>query len=156
MTALDLTWRDGATGDALQATDWRADQLAALDRATMPQIPVIGAADVRRVSAGLDVWDAWPLQLLDGRTAKFDGRALWMTLSAPVMAVKESAVSFDSNAARSSGTMIVIASDPPTYGISTARHPLPRGSAAHPLEESRSQPARPEPPRRRLAADRAE
>jgi len=31
MTALDLTWRDGATGDALQATDWRADQLAALE-----------------------------------------------------------------------------------------------------------------------------
>jgi len=37
-------------------------------------------------------------------------------LSAPVIAAKESAERVDSNAARSSGTMIVIASDPPTYG----------------------------------------
>ncbi len=85
MTALDLARRDGATHGALQVTDWTADQLAGLDRATMPQIPVIGPADVRRVSAELDVWDAWPLQLIDGRTAKFDGRAVWMALSAPVM-----------------------------------------------------------------------
>ena len=85
MTALDLNWRDGATGDALQVTDWTADQLAGLDRARMPQIPVIGPADVRRVSADLDVWDAWPLQRIDGRTARFEGRAVWMALSAPVM-----------------------------------------------------------------------
>lgn len=85
MTALDLAWRDGATHGALQVTDWTADQLAGLDRETMPQIPVIGPSDVRRVSDDLDVWDAWPLQRIDGRTATFDGRAIWMALSAPVM-----------------------------------------------------------------------
>jgi levansucrase len=85
MTALDRTSRDGATKAAPHVTDWTAAHLAGLDRATMPQVPVIGPADVRRVSDDLDVWDAWPLQLVDGRTALFDGRAVWMALSAPVM-----------------------------------------------------------------------
>jgi len=85
MTALDPACRDGATRAAPQVTDWTAQHMAGLDRAAMPQIPVIGPADVQRVSADLDVWDAWPLQLIDGRTALFDGRAVWMALSAPVI-----------------------------------------------------------------------
>jgi levansucrase len=35
------------------------------------------------VLPGIDLWDMWPVQLVDGLTARFDGAILWMVLSAP-------------------------------------------------------------------------
>ena len=46
-------------------------------------IPRIGAADVRPLVPGLDLWDCWPLTHPDGRTALVHGRRFWFFLSAP-------------------------------------------------------------------------
>ena len=66
------------------AADWTADQVAAIDRSSLPVAPTIGPHDFRRVSSDLDVWDAWPLQDLGGAPASLpDGSTLWMALAAP-------------------------------------------------------------------------
>ncbi len=67
------------------AMRWRPADVAAIAGAPVATIPVIGAADVLPIIAGVDLWDAWPVQHRDGRTAKFDGAILWMMLSAPAL-----------------------------------------------------------------------
>lgn len=47
------------------------------------RIPTIGAADVRPLVPGLDLWDSWPLTHADGRTVDHAGRTWWFFLSAP-------------------------------------------------------------------------
>ncbi len=59
---------------------WTAAHVAAL--ADHRSAAIIAADSVRRVSAGLDVWDLWPVQEDDGAVAGFDGVELWMALSA--------------------------------------------------------------------------
>lgn len=49
----------------------------------LPQIPLVGEADVAPIMPGLDLWDCWPLAHEDGRTACLDGRTWWFFLSAP-------------------------------------------------------------------------
>jgi levansucrase len=66
------------------ATHWTAAQVAAIDAAPLPEIPVVTAHDVMPIVAGLDVWDAWPITDADGRIFIVDGTELWMMLSAPV------------------------------------------------------------------------
>ncbi|UVO53493.1 glycoside hydrolase family 68 protein [Sphingomonas sp. SUN039] len=63
-------------------THWRAADIARIDALPLPEIPVIGAAQAARVLDGIDLWDMWPVCLTDGTTAAFDGRTLWMILSA--------------------------------------------------------------------------
>ncbi|MEU4540710.1 glycoside hydrolase family 68 protein [Streptosporangium sp. NPDC023825] len=43
--------------------------------------PILGP--VEAALPGLDLWDMWPIQDEDGATALFDGRELWMGLTAP-------------------------------------------------------------------------
>lgn len=62
---------------------WRAADLATLDPATCPRAPALGAADVRRVDPGLDVWDAWPLADASGAPVPWRGGELWFALTAP-------------------------------------------------------------------------
>ncbi len=69
----------------LVTTDWLPAQVDKIRPGAQPAIPLITTADVRRVAPDLDVWDAWPVQLADGRVARFDGAGLWMGLAAPVM-----------------------------------------------------------------------
>jgi levansucrase len=64
---------------------WMAADVARIDVASAPTIPIIGAADIRPLIPGIDLWDSWPIQTRDGRTADFDGTTLWMMLSAPVL-----------------------------------------------------------------------
>jgi levansucrase len=64
---------------------WVAADVARIDAVSAPTIPIIGAEDVRPLIPGIDLWDSWPIQTRDGRTADFDGAALWMMLSAPVL-----------------------------------------------------------------------
>jgi levansucrase len=57
------------------------DRLAITPEVTIPSIPLNLP---RPLIPGLDLWDMWPAQLADGRTADFDGATLWFVLSAPV------------------------------------------------------------------------
>ncbi|MEV4804307.1 glycoside hydrolase family 68 protein [Nonomuraea sp. NPDC049421] len=52
--------------------------------------PVIGAASVRRILPGHDLWDLWPIQEENGATSVLEGRELWMALSAPALGHPES------------------------------------------------------------------
>ncbi|AJP74497.1 levansucrase [Sphingomonas hengshuiensis] len=62
---------------------WTAQHVAAIrdDEAALPRIAL---ADVARVSATIDIWDAWPVQDADGRPSALAGDAtLWMALASP-------------------------------------------------------------------------
>ncbi|WP_214104710.1 glycoside hydrolase family 68 protein [Acrocarpospora catenulata] len=45
--------------------------------------PILGPAEA--ALPGLDLWDMWAIQDEDGTTALFDGRELWMGLTAPAL-----------------------------------------------------------------------
>jgi levansucrase len=64
---------------------WAADDVAQIASGRVPTIPVIGETDVRHLIPGLDLWDSWPIQHRDGRTADFGGTTLWMMLSSRVL-----------------------------------------------------------------------
>ncbi len=66
-----------------QPTAWTAEDLSNLASGAQRAIPLIAAHDVVRLSPDMDIWDSWPIQNLDGTIADFDGRQLWMALSAP-------------------------------------------------------------------------
>ncbi len=69
-----------------ETSHWRAEHVAGLAR--VPQglaIPRVDPSLPRPLIEGLDLWDMWPVQLIDGRTARFDGWAVWMVLSAPIL-----------------------------------------------------------------------
>ena len=68
-----------------QAMLWLASDVARIADDNIPTIPVITSGDVRALIPGLDLWDAWPIQHRDGRTADFNGTALWMMLSSPAL-----------------------------------------------------------------------
>jgi levansucrase len=46
-------------------------------------LPLIVAADAAPILPDLDLWDCWPLELPDGKTANVDGPRWWFFLSAP-------------------------------------------------------------------------
>lgn len=64
---------------------WEARHVAAIGSLDGHSIPPVTAADLAPVIPDLDLWDLWPVQLVDGRTADFDGWSLWMILSAPIL-----------------------------------------------------------------------
>ncbi|MEP1430690.1 MAG: glycoside hydrolase family 68 protein [Rhizobiaceae bacterium] len=57
--------------------------MAAIARQNAPAIPPVTSLDGLPSIDGLDLWDLWPAQLIDGSTALFDGWTAWMILSAP-------------------------------------------------------------------------
>lgn len=63
------------------AARWTAVEVARIADAAVPTIPLIRADDVCPLIPGIDLWDSWPLQTPDGRTADFNGATLWMMLS---------------------------------------------------------------------------
>ncbi len=72
----------GSPGHA--ATRWVTPPSGQFETAGTSVAPVIGKADFARVAAGLDIWDAWPVQLADGSPADIgNGISLWMALGAP-------------------------------------------------------------------------
>jgi levansucrase len=68
-----------------QTARWSANDVARIAAANAPTIPVIAADDVRALIPGLDLWDSWPIQTRDGRTASIGGATLWMMLSSRVL-----------------------------------------------------------------------
>lgn len=68
-----------------QATLWTASAVARIGTSPVPTIAVITRENIRALIPGIDLWDAWPIQDRDGRTANFEGSTLWMMLSSPAL-----------------------------------------------------------------------
>ena len=66
-------------------TVWSARMVAAIADNLIPTAPLIDHATTRPVLPGFDLWDYWPVQERDGRTATIAGGTLFMLLSAPVL-----------------------------------------------------------------------
>uniref|UniRef100_B0SW97 Levansucrase n=1 Tax=Caulobacter sp. (strain K31) TaxID=366602 RepID=B0SW97_CAUSK len=63
---------------------WEAADVARIDRGRMDAAPLIVEADIVRIAADLDIWDAWPVQTRAGAPVEFgEGVTLWMALGAP-------------------------------------------------------------------------
>lgn len=63
---------------------WATADVARIDLQSVSAAPVIVEKDIVRVSADLDIWDAWPIQVQSGAPKAFDGgMTLWMALAAP-------------------------------------------------------------------------
>ena len=67
---------------AVETTQWVPAAVAAIKPAPAQTIPLV-AAGLPPPIPELDLWDLWPLQTADGRTADFAGWSLWFVLSAP-------------------------------------------------------------------------
>lgn len=67
-----------------EATRWTPAHVDAIAAQPYSTAPVIEAADVVPVADGIGVWDAWPVQTLDGAIHRTgDGTELWLALAAP-------------------------------------------------------------------------
>ena len=66
-------------------TKWSRAAVAQIAGRPVAVLPLIDPADVSPVLPGFDLWDYWPLQEHDGRTAVIAGGSLQMLLSAPVL-----------------------------------------------------------------------
>jgi levansucrase len=64
---------------------WTADQVSKIAAQSLPPIPIVTAANTAPLIPGLDLWDLWPVQTVDGKTADFNGWSVWMILSAPIL-----------------------------------------------------------------------
>ena len=60
---------------------WTPEAVAAIARAPLPEAPAIAAT--RPLLPGIDLWDYWPVQEIDGRVASIGGGTLYFLLSAP-------------------------------------------------------------------------
>lgn len=64
---------------------WTAHAVAAIADQPFATLPLIDRAAVVPILPGVDLWDYWPVQERDGRTAVIAGGTLHMLLSAPVL-----------------------------------------------------------------------
>lgn len=63
---------------------WQAPQGGDFVSPATSYAPLIRAHDFAAATPGLDIWDAWPVQLADGTPARLErGGILWMALGAP-------------------------------------------------------------------------
>ncbi len=66
-------------------TPWTPAHLDTLATRSCPAAPVIAAGDVVPVAAGIGVWDAWPVQTLNGAIyCTESGVELWLALATPL------------------------------------------------------------------------
>lgn len=71
-------------------TIWSRDAVASIAHQPFPHVPSIALSEITPILPGYDLWDYWPVQEQDGRTADIAGGALQMLLSAPVLLDPES------------------------------------------------------------------
>ena len=64
---------------------WTGEAVARIITAQFATAPAINPARVRPILPGFDLWDYWPVQERDGRTASIAGGTLHMLLSAPIV-----------------------------------------------------------------------
>lgn len=74
-----------STNNAMPAASiWTPAHVRATETSGHDCAPLIQAADVIRISPDLDIWDAWPIQDMDGSPSLLaGGETLWMALGAP-------------------------------------------------------------------------
>lgn len=65
----------------MTASAWTADHIGAIDVAAISVAPTIAPGG--SILPGIDLWDYWPVQEMDGRQASIGGGELFMFLSAP-------------------------------------------------------------------------
>ncbi|MBC7492947.1 MAG: glycoside hydrolase family 68 protein [Novosphingobium sp.] len=63
---------------------WSAQAVAAIADGPVPTAPLIDFTATTPILPGFDLWDYWPVQDCDGRTAVISGGTLCMLLSAPI------------------------------------------------------------------------
>lgn len=66
-------------------TSWTREAVARIAAAPIPTAPLMVGGAVTPVLFGFDLWDYWPVQERDGRTASIAGGALHMLLAAPIV-----------------------------------------------------------------------
>lgn len=64
---------------------WTREAVARISTAPIPTAPVVDQDHIAPILPGIDLWDYWPVQERDGRTASIAGGTLHMLLAAPVM-----------------------------------------------------------------------
>lgn len=64
---------------------WTREAVAGISEGHAPEIPLITPGSIQPILPGFDVWDHWPVQERDGRTARIAGGTLMLLLTAPVM-----------------------------------------------------------------------
>jgi levansucrase len=69
----------------IMTTRWSHKAVAAITNAPIDTLPLIEPHAHQPILPGFDLWDYWPVQERDGRTAKIGGGTLFMFLSAPVL-----------------------------------------------------------------------
>ncbi|WP_212735220.1 glycoside hydrolase family 68 protein [Herbidospora galbida] len=68
----------------MTTTRWTRHHLDLITEDPATTAPLI-LGPVEPALPGFDLWDMWPIQEEDGATALFDGRELWMGLTAPAL-----------------------------------------------------------------------
>lgn len=64
---------------------WTRDAVAAIAKAPIATFPLLTLADTSPVLPGIDLWDHWPVQEIDGHVAHVAGGVLMMLLAAPCL-----------------------------------------------------------------------
>ncbi len=65
------------------AAHWSLDAARAASDQPPAALPVIGAADVRPIVPGHDLWDMWQIARTDGSTVIVEGHSWWFFLATP-------------------------------------------------------------------------
>jgi levansucrase len=71
--------------NAVSVSYWTGGHVASIGSQSLPEAPIITAADVAPILPGHDLWDVWPLQAPDGSVLAIAGGQCWMILSATQM-----------------------------------------------------------------------
>lgn len=64
---------------------WSRADISEITNRPIPTLAAIDASSVKPILPGYDLWDYWPIQERDGRTAEIAGGSLQMLLSAPAL-----------------------------------------------------------------------
>lgn len=71
------------TEGPITSSHWTREHIARIDPAHVAYAPLITA--VERIRDDIDLWDYWPVQTMDGNSARIAGGTLFMFLSAPAL-----------------------------------------------------------------------
>lgn len=69
--------------DRLPVSRWTATDIASLDEAVLAPIPLVTASDIDDILPGFQLWDSWPFETPEGRTAEICGGTAWVIMCAP-------------------------------------------------------------------------
>ena len=70
---------------SVSTSQWRPEHVATIADISAQTIPQAANTPPPKLLEGLYLWDMWPLQLADGKTARQDGWTIWFILSSPAI-----------------------------------------------------------------------